>query len=341
MRPHAEAALGEPSCGVSRRHAVEVQEERRDAAVHRLQPVHRRRLRQPVEEALSQLALVFPDRLHSADRLEVRDRRGEPREQLVRRGARLEATADRLDRRRARLVRAPRLEQLVTAVGDAEVRTAELVRRRDEDVAAERLHVGRHVGRVLHGVDPAERADLVRELGDARHVDDRAERVRRADARDDPRPLVQLPREVVVVEQQVIGDVDPVDLEAAVGGELDPRRDAAVVVEARHENPVALLPVARCGAREGEVENGHVLPEDDVVGGAAEEAAGVLPRGREDPLDALARLVVRADVGRRVAQRRRDRLADLVRNLRAARRVEEDEVVLEGREPPPDCRDVE
>ena len=113
---------------------------------------------------------------------------------------------------------------------------------------------------------------------DARDVDDRADRVRRGDARDDAHALVELPLEVVEVEAQVVGDVDPVDLEAAVGGELDPRRDAAVVVEARDEDPVALLPVARRRAREREVERRHVRAEDDVVGRAAEEAAGVVAR---------------------------------------------------------------
>ena len=162
-----------------------------------------------------------------------------------------------------------------------------------------------------------------------------------ADAGDDAHALVELPLEVVEVEPQVLGDVDPVDLEAAVGRELDPRRDAAVVVEARDEDPVAFLPVARRGAREHEVERRHVRAEDHVVGRAVEEAAGVRTRGRQDPLDALARLVVRADVRRRLAQRARDRVADLVGNLRAAGRVEEDEVALQRREAAAHRLDVE
>ena len=112
------------------------------------------------------------------------------------------------------------------------MRPAELVRGRDEDVAAERLHVGRHVRGVLHRVDPAERAGIVRELGDACDVDDRPDRVRRGDARDYPHALVEPVREIVVVETQVLSHVHPLDLEPAVRGELDPRRHAAVVVEA-------------------------------------------------------------------------------------------------------------
>ena len=311
--------------------ALEVEEERGHPAVHRLQPVHGRAVRQPVEEALPELPLVGGDRLHPADRLEVRDRRREAGEELVRRRPGLEAAADRIGRRRTRLVRAPRLEQLVPSVRETEVRPAELVRRADEHVTVERQYVHRDVGRVLDGVDPAQRSDRVRELRDARHVDDRADRVRRADARDHAHAVVQPVREVVVVEPQVLGHVHPLDLEAAVRGELDPRCNAAVVVEAGDQDPVALVPVARGGAREREVEHGHVLTEDHVVGRAAEEAGAVLARRREDLLDPLARLVVRADVRARLAQRAGDRVAYLVRHLRAARRVEEDEPAVTQR----------
>ena len=125
----------------------------------------------------------------------------------------------------------PRLEQVVPAVGDPEMRSAELVRGRDEDVAAERLHVGRHVRGVLHRVDPAERAGLVRQIRHACDVDDRPDRVRRADAGDDAHALVEPVREVVVVEAQILGHVHPLQFEAAIGCELDPRRDTAIVVE--------------------------------------------------------------------------------------------------------------
>ena len=196
--------------------------------------------------------------------------------------------------------------------------------------------------RVLHGVDPAQCAGLVRQLRDARDVDNRPDRVRRADARDHAHPLVEPVREVVVVQAQIRGHVHPLDLEAPVGGELDPRRDTAVVVEARDQDPVAFVPIAGGRARKGEVEPRHVRAEDDVVGPAAEEAGGVLARRGEDPLHALARLVVRADVRARVAQRPRDRVADLVRHLRAAGRVEEDEAaVAQRREARPDCLDVQ
>src|SRR4029078_12505208 len=124
----------------------------------RLQPVHGRAVRQAVEEALPELALVGGDRLHAADRLEIGDRRREAREELVRRRTDLEAATYRFRRGGARLVWPPGLEQLVAPGGDPDLRRAGLVRRCEEDVTAQRLYVGRNMRRVLHGVDPAQGA---------------------------------------------------------------------------------------------------------------------------------------------------------------------------------------
>src|SRR5262249_61455286 len=89
---------------------------------------------------------------------------------------------------------------------------------------------------------------LVSELAASADVDDGADRVRRVDARHDLRPPVEAALEVVQVEAKILGHVDPADLEPAVGSELEPRGDAAVVVEPRDENAVALVPVPRRGA---------------------------------------------------------------------------------------------
>ena len=113
------------------------------------------------------------------------------------------------------------------------------------------------------------------------------------------------------------------------------------MVEARDEDPVALPPVARSGPRQHEVERRHVRSEDDVVGGAAEETPRVGACAVQDQLDATAGLVGRAEVRRRLAQRARDRVAHLVRHLRSAGRVEEDEVALERREAAAHRLDVE
>ena len=71
----------------------------------------------------------------------------------------------------------------------------------------------------------------MRQVRHARDIDDRPDRVRRPDARDDTHAFVEPVREVVEVEPEILRHVHPLDLEAAVGGELDPRRNAAVVVE--------------------------------------------------------------------------------------------------------------
>jgi hypothetical protein len=207
----------------------------------------------------------------------------------------------------------------VAAVREAEVRAAELVRRAEEDVDPERLDVDRLVRGEVDGVDPAEGAGGVGELRHARDVRDRPDRVRGGDAGDDANALVELSLEVAEVQPQIVADVDPVDVEAAIRRELDPGRDAAVVVEARDEDPVALAPVARRRPREREVERRHVRSEDHVLRRAVEEAPRVGARPLEDGLDAAARLVRCPEVAARLAERARDRIADLVRHLRAAR----------------------
>ena len=63
-------------------------------------------VRQPVEEALPERALVGDDRV-PADRVDVVDGRDEAGEELVLAGAELESVADRLVGGRAHLVRAP------------------------------------------------------------------------------------------------------------------------------------------------------------------------------------------------------------------------------------------
>src|SRR5215475_8632426 len=74
------------------------------------------------------------------------------------------------------------VEPAVPSVREPEVRPAELVRRADQDVAAERLHVDMLVRGVVHRVEPGERAGFTGELGDALAVRDRSDRVRREHA---------------------------------------------------------------------------------------------------------------------------------------------------------------
>ena len=120
--------------------------------------------RQVREQVLAELALVVADRGHTAERLDVRDRGAETREQLVRERAGLELSADGRRGGRSRLVGPPRLCELAPDIRNAEVRAAELVRRADQHVAADLDDVDRFVRRVVNGVDPRDRARRSRQM---------------------------------------------------------------------------------------------------------------------------------------------------------------------------------
>ena len=66
-------------------------------------------------------------------------------------------------------------------------------------------------------------------------------RVRGEREGDHPRPFGELRLEVVVVDRELVGRARDDDLQALVGGELDPGGDAAVVVELRRQDLVARL----------------------------------------------------------------------------------------------------
>ena len=131
---------------------------------------------------------------------------------------------------------------------DAETRAEELVRRADEDVDAERLHVDRPVRREVHRVAPCERACLVRERRD-RGTRWRADGVRRERERDDFRALRELPLEVVHVERRVVVErrdttLDMDDLERQLL-----RADESGRVPARSELRRHAPPVRRASPR--------------------------------------------------------------------------------------------
>ena len=184
----------------------------------------------------------------------------------------------------------------------------------------------------MHGVDPRERAGLVRELDDPADVGRGADRVRGGREGDDFRPRRALGRQVVEIERQVVVDVDEADDDADVLGEREPRRDVPVVVEPRDEHLVAGLELAGEGTREEEVESGHALPERDLAGIAAEERGGTLVRGIDHLVRPARGLVGRADVRVVLAQVPGDRVDHLVGALRPTRAVEEREPAVEGAE---------
>ena len=171
---------------------------------------------------------------------------------------------------------------------------------------------------------------------------ERADRVRRDRERDDPRPLGELPLEVVVVEREVVVDLDEADDDAEVVGELEPRRDVRVVVELRHEHLVARAqrraPSARVRRKLSAVMLG---PNATSSCEQPRKFAAAPARVRDERVGAAGRLVRRADVGVRLAQVAGDRVDHLVRALRAAGAVEEGERAPERRVARADCGDVE
>ena len=120
------------------------------------------------------------------------------------------------------------------------MRAEELVRRAEQDVDAERGDVDRPVRRVVHGVGPRERARAVRELDDAlaRPATCRPRSTASGKATTRVRSVSFRSRSS---RSRVVSSwisTKPT-LQVEVVRELEPRRDVAVVVEARDEDLVA------------------------------------------------------------------------------------------------------
>ena len=209
------------------------------------------------------------------------------------------------------------------------MRPEELVRRADQHVAAPGGNVDRPVRAVVDGVDPGERARLVRQLDHAAHVGRGADGVGGRRERDHPCPVGALRGEVVEVEREVVVHVDEPDDDPDVLGERQPGSDVRVVVEARHEHLVAGLELAGERAREQEVEGRHALAERHLAGIAAQEGRRALVRRVDELVRVARRRVRRPDVGVVLAQVPADRVDHLVGALRAARPVEEGERTVE------------
>src|SRR5262249_61397925 len=109
-------------------------------------------------EGGSEYAFIAAPPPSAAEGVGVTQRRREAGQQFVRSGAGLDFPADRSRPRRPCLVWLPRLEQLMAAEREPQMRAAEFVWRAEEEGDPERLHVGGLVGGVMGRVAPAERA---------------------------------------------------------------------------------------------------------------------------------------------------------------------------------------
>ena len=152
---------------------------------------------------------------------------------------------------------------------------------------------------------------------------------------------VSLPLEVVEVEPRVVVDLDEADAKVEVVGELEPRRDVAVVVETRDEDLVAgasVRPSARVSAKLS-----VVMFWPKIV------SSGRQPRKRAavacacSTSSSLRRLAANAPPRFAFDSRRyaRDRVDHGLRALRPARRVEVGDAGRERGEPCPDAVEVE
>jgi len=341
VRPHPDLRVGQAGGHVRRGYALDVDQERRHAAVHPGPPVDGDRCGQAVEEPLAQRPLVGHDRGEAPDRFEVVDGRVEPGQQLIRLRAGLEAASERAGRRRARLVRPPLLGYTGAPVGNSEMRAAELVGRADQDVGVYLADVDRLVRRVMNRVHPGERSRVVRELANPPGIGDRADRVRCPGERDHLGARPELVLQVTEVQGGVVVQRDLPDHKVPVVRDLQPRRDPGVVVQARHEDLIAGAELPRGGPGQGEVQRGHVRPEGHLTGLAAEKP-GRLGLGLiEDLADADAGGVARAQIRARLAEGARDRAAHFIGHLRAAGSVEEREALPKRGEAVPDLGDVD
>mmetsp|Transcript_9977 Transcript_9977/g.21175 ORF Transcript_9977/g.21175 Transcript_9977/m.21175 type:complete len:443 (+) Transcript_9977:317-1645(+) len=264
-----------------------------------------RHFAQPAVEVRAKLLLVALDLFHAEGR-EVVDRRAQPHRLCDRRRACLEAAGRRRvggafeedvrDHLAAALPRRHLLQQLEAAVEKADARgAAHLVPRGDEEVAAEPLHVDRHVRHALARVDQHARADALRGGDDLLDRRDGAEcigDVREGDelgARREQRGEVRGVDALVLVQPRVL------EREVAPLCEQLPRHQIGVMLRHREHHLVA-------GAEPRAVRRRHQV---DRLGRAARED-DLLPRRR---VDEGGHLVARAFVRRRRTHRERVRAA--------------------------------
>jgi hypothetical protein len=217
----------------------------------------------------------------------------------------------------------------------------ELVRRAEENIGIDRLHVDRPVRGVVHRVDPRERPCVVRERDHTCHIRDGTDRVRGPGERDDPSAVRQLAFQVREVEPALLRHVDAVNDEIVVTRDLEPRGNVRIVIEPGHDElvPCPQLPGKR--PRERKVQGRHVRSETDLLEPRAEK------RGRRhvcllhDELAGAARRERAAEVRVRLAEIGGHRLDDRFRHLGASRAVEERLRAAEGREARPNGLDIE
>ena len=219
----------------------------------------------------------------------------------------------------------------VTAIDRADAgRPEHLVARKHEEVAADRLHVHRHVRHRLRAVDDDANAMLMGQRRHLRDGRDRAERVGDLRHRDDLGPgpeqfLIGFENDLAAVVHR--GDAQ---FRSGLRAKLLPRHDIGVMLQMADEDFVAFLDIGAAPALRDEVDAfRRAAHEDDVAHGRrVEEAAGFFARGLVGVGGAgRQRMGGAMDVGVLVLVEIRDPLDHRLRFLRGRGVVEPDQLL--------------
>jgi hypothetical protein len=159
------------------------------------------------------------------------------------------------------------LEQLGAAPQHADSgRPEHLVSGERQEVGAEGVDVGGDVRDVLARVDARQGTGRVGGIGEHPHRGDGADHVRHGRERQELRPVEQAV-EIGEVQAAVVGEGDPAQLEAALGGQLLPGDDVGVVLELVSTTASPGPRLASTPGTGHQVERlGGVLGEHDLVG---------------------------------------------------------------------------
>ncbi len=140
----------------------------------------------------------------------------------------------------------------------------EFVRRADQEVASQGLHVNGSVRGVLYGIHVYQGSGSVRHGNDLAQRVDGPQGVGGVTHRKQARPVFQGFLQVVQIQGAILGvKIDPAHVAIAIMRCHHPGRDIGIVIQASDHDLVAGLPGARQRTADIEGQAGHIGPEDD------------------------------------------------------------------------------
>ena len=215
----------------------------------------------------------------------------------------------------------------------AQVRPEKLVGGTGQEIAAQARDLGLAVRHELHGIDVHQRTRGLRQARQLGNRVDRTGHVARVVQCQEPGTLVEERPQLIRLDTPAVAiDGQPAHLEPAVFGQPQPRRYVALVIHARDDELIARLPVAAERTRHLESQHGHRLAEHDFpAGGCSQQFRHRRVRPLIDRIGGLRGLEIAPEVAGRMDHRRRDRLGDQARHLRACRVIQVDVAAGQGR----------